>query len=127
LFLIHSIRFDLIVLTVAVRDGSQFADVRHDDLIAELLPLLAGPDRNTFPPPLRRVPEASEKPGQPISRHLAQGFVDNSEVAQGDGLCPIEEFRNSLEQACRDGERKTPRFIGDCSWGRAQRLPRSVS
>jgi hypothetical protein len=43
LFLIHSIRFDLIVLTVAVRDGSQFADVRHDDLIAELLPLLASP------------------------------------------------------------------------------------
>jgi hypothetical protein len=83
LFLIHSIRFDLIVLTVAVRDGSQFADVRHDDLIAELLPLLAGPDRNTFPPPLRRVPEASVKPGQPISRHLAQGFVANSEVAQG--------------------------------------------
>jgi hypothetical protein len=39
LFLIHSIRFNLIVLTVAVRDGSQFADVRHDDLIAELLPL----------------------------------------------------------------------------------------
>ncbi|HTF68189.1 MAG TPA: hypothetical protein VK638_36475 [Edaphobacter sp.] len=83
LFLIHSIRFDLIVLTVAVRDGSQFADVRHYDLIAELLPLLAGPDRNTFPPPLRRVPEASGKPGQPISRHLAQGFVANSEVAQG--------------------------------------------
>jgi hypothetical protein len=43
LFLIHSIRFDLIVLTVAVRDGSQFADVRHDDLIAEPLPLLALP------------------------------------------------------------------------------------
>jgi hypothetical protein len=41
LFLIHSIRFDLIALTVDVRDGSQFADVRHDDLIAELLPLLA--------------------------------------------------------------------------------------
>ena len=37
-FLIHSIRFDLIALTVDVRDGSQFADVRHDDLIAELLP-----------------------------------------------------------------------------------------
>jgi hypothetical protein len=61
LFLIHSIRFDLIALTVAVRDGSQFADVRHDELIAELLPLLAGPDQNTFPPPSRRVPEASEK------------------------------------------------------------------
>jgi hypothetical protein len=43
LFLILSIRFDLIALTVAVRDGSQFADVRHDDLIAELLPLLADP------------------------------------------------------------------------------------
>src|ERR1700727_1920563 len=50
LFLIHSIHFDLIFLTVAVRDGSQFADVRHDDLIAIPLPLLAGPDRNTFPP-----------------------------------------------------------------------------
>jgi hypothetical protein len=83
LFLIHSIRFDLIVLTVAVRDGSQRPGVRHDDPIAELLPLLTGPDRNTFPPPLRRVPEASVKPGQPISRHLAQGFVANSEVAQG--------------------------------------------
>jgi len=60
LFLIHSIRFDLIALAVDVRDGSQFADVRHDDLIAELLPLLAGPDRNTFPPPPRRVPERPE-------------------------------------------------------------------
>jgi hypothetical protein len=79
LLVIHSIRFGLIVLTVAVRDGSQFADVRHDDLIAELLPLLAGTDRNTLPPPLRRVPEASGKPGQPISRHLAQGFGANSD------------------------------------------------
>src|ERR1700735_2617283 len=43
LFLIHSIGFSLIVLTVAVRDGSQFADVRHDDLIAELLPLSFSP------------------------------------------------------------------------------------
>jgi hypothetical protein len=43
LFLIHSIRFNLIVLTVAVRDGSQFEDVRHDDLIAELLPLSFSP------------------------------------------------------------------------------------
>jgi len=34
LFLNHSIRFDLIALTVDVRDGSQFADVRHDDLLA---------------------------------------------------------------------------------------------
>jgi hypothetical protein len=41
LFLIHSIRFDLIALTVSVRDRSQFADVRHDDRIAEFLPLLA--------------------------------------------------------------------------------------
>jgi hypothetical protein len=73
LFLIHSIRFDRIALTVDVRDGSQFADVRRDDLIAELLPLLAGPDRNTFPPPPRRVPEASGKPGQLAFSHSAQG------------------------------------------------------
>jgi hypothetical protein len=81
LFLIHSIRFDLIVLTVAVRDDSQFADVRRDDLIAELLPLLAGPDRNTFPPPPRRVPEASGKPGQPAFSHSLKELVANSEVA----------------------------------------------
>ncbi|HEY1650143.1 MAG TPA: hypothetical protein VGF96_19320 [Terracidiphilus sp.] len=49
LFLIHSIRFDLIALTVDLRNGSQFTDVRHDDLIAELLPLLSGPDLSTLP------------------------------------------------------------------------------
>jgi hypothetical protein len=114
LFFIHSIRFDLIVLTVAVRDGSQFADVRHDDLTAEPLPLLAGPDRNTFPPPLRRVPEASVKPGQPISRHLAQGFVANSEVVTRDGLRPIKEFRNSLGQgAQRSMERRHSWTLAD--------------
>jgi DNA-binding transcriptional LysR family regulator len=103
LFLIHSIRFDLIALTVAMRDGSQFADVRYDDLVAELLPLLAGPDRNTFPPPSRRVPEASGKSNQPISRHLAQGLVANSEVAQGTVFVRSKSFVTVSEYllACR--------------------------
>jgi hypothetical protein len=86
LFLIHSIRFDLIALTVDVRDGSQFADVRHDDLITKLLPLLARPDRNPFPPPSRRVPEAPENLVSPFFVTWLKGFVANSEVAHNSRL-----------------------------------------
>jgi hypothetical protein len=36
---------NLVALPIAVRDRSQFADVRHDDFVAQLLKLFADPDR----------------------------------------------------------------------------------
>ena len=39
------LRINLIALAVAVRDRSQFADVRHDHLMAKFLQLFADPDR----------------------------------------------------------------------------------
>jgi hypothetical protein len=82
-FLIHSIRFDLIALTVDVRDGSQFAGVRHDDLITELLPLLAGPDRIRSRFHRDACQRRPENLVSPFFVTWLKGFVANSEVAQG--------------------------------------------
>jgi FtsP/CotA-like multicopper oxidase with cupredoxin domain len=84
LFLIHSIRFDLIALTVDVSDGSQFADVRHDDLIVELLPrcsLVQIEIRSRL-----HRDECHRRPENLVSPFFVTwltGFVANSEVAQG--------------------------------------------
>jgi hypothetical protein len=84
LFLIHFICFDLIALTVDVRDGSQFADVRHDDLIAELLPrcsLVQIEIRSRLHrDACQRRPENLVSP---FSVTWLKGLVANSEVAQG--------------------------------------------
>jgi hypothetical protein len=83
-FLIHSIRFDLIALTVDVSNGSQFADVRHDDLIAELLPRCSLVQIE-IPSRLHRD-AGQRRPENLVSPFFAtwlKGFVANSEVAQG--------------------------------------------
>ena len=84
MFLIHSIRFDLIALTVDVSDGSQLADVRHDDLIAELLPRCSLVQIEI---PFRLHRDAGQRrPENLVSPFFVtwlKGFVANSEVAQG--------------------------------------------
>jgi hypothetical protein len=74
----------LIDLTVDVRDGSQFADVHHDDLIAELLPrcsLVQIEIRSRLHRDARQ--RRPDNLASPFFVTWLKGFVVNSEVAQG--------------------------------------------
>jgi hypothetical protein len=105
---LDAIRFGMIYRT--------FFRVRRFPVAGGSLPLLAGPDRNTFPPPSRRAPEASGKPDQPISRHLAQEVCRQLGSGTMDSLRPIKEFRNSLVPS------PAPLLLGNCQTGTRRRL-----
>jgi hypothetical protein len=104
LFLIHSISFDLIALTVDVSDGSQFADVRHDDLIVELLPrcsLVQIEIRSRL-----HRDECHRRPENLVSPFFVTwltGFVANSEVAQGTVFVRSKSFVTVSNRPAEEG------------------------